>query len=146
MKKWTALLSAVLLMTAANAMNRTDLPITVSELPAAAQEFLNTYFADREVAYVLYDDEVFDKDYKVRFTDGADVEFSRDGSWKDVSCKRSGVPEGIVPQPIAETVSSRFPGRTVIQIERDRRGYEVELDNRLELKFNTKFRLVEIDD
>ena len=32
------------------------------------------------------------------------------------------------------------------QIERDRHGYEIELTNRLELKFNKTFKLIEIDD
>ena len=31
-------------------------------------------------------------------------------------------------------------------MDRDRRGYDVELDNGLDLEFNKKFQMVEIDD
>ena len=35
--------------------------------------------------------------------------------------------------------------RKITAIDRDRRDYEVELDNGLDLKFDLKFRLIDID-
>ena len=43
-------------------------------------------------------------------------------------------------------MSSRFPGRTITKIDRDRRDYELELNDGLELTFNLKFDLIGIDD
>ena len=38
-----------------------------------------------------------------------------------------------------------YPDRKITAIDRDRRDYEVELDNGLDLKFDLKFRLIDID-
>jgi predicted phosphodiesterase len=43
-------------------------------------------------------------------------------------------------------VAKNYPDAKIIKIDRDRRDYEVSLSNRLELTFDMKFNLVEIDD
>lgn len=80
------------------------------------------------------------------FVNGSKVEFVRNGDWKEVDCRYGEVPAGIVPQPILDYVNTRFTGRTVVRIERERKGYDVGLDNGLDLKFDRSFRLVDIDD
>ena len=92
------------------------------------------------------DEELFDKDYKVVFVNGAKVEFTKNGEWKDVECKYGEVPAALVPQQIRDYVAKNFAGRKIVSIDRDKRGYEVKLDNGLELKFDLKFRLIEVDD
>ena len=37
-------------------------------------------------------------------------------------------------------------GATIIKLDRDRRGYDVKLNNGMELEFNKKFEIVDIDD
>ena len=102
MKKLMMILAgAALLATSAPAFAGNDRPIAVGELPAVSQEFIKTHFAGVEVSFSKVDEELFDKDYKVVFVNGA--------------------------------------------IDRDRRDYEVELDNGLDLKFDLKFRLIDID-
>ena len=51
-----------------------------------------------------------------------------------------------VPGQIVSAVATRWPGVQFRKIEKHRYGYEVELTNRLELKFDKQFRLTEIDD
>lgn len=46
---------------------------------------------------------------------------------------------GIVPQQIRDYVTKNYP-KQIVAIECDRRDYEVELDNGLDLKFDLKFR------
>lgn len=87
----------------------------------------------------------FDKDYKVVFVNGAKVEFAKNGEWKDVECKYGEVPAAIVPQQIRDYVTKNYPKNKIVAIDRDRRDYEVELDNGLDLKFDLKFRLIDID-
>lgn len=147
MKKYIFLFAgAALLAFSAPVMAGNDRPIAVGELPAAAQQFIKAHFAGVEVSYSKVDEELFDKDYKVVFVDGSKVEFAKDGQWKDVESKSGEVPAGIVPQQIADYVAKHYPGRKVISIDRDRRDYELELDNGLDLKFDLKFNLVDIDD
>ncbi|MBQ1222261.1 MAG: PepSY-like domain-containing protein, partial [Alistipes sp.] len=55
-------------------------------------------------------------------------------------------PATLLPKPIRHTIDERFEGVAVRQIERNRRGYEVELRNGLELKFNHSGKLLEVED
>lgn len=123
-----------------------DRPIRIDELPAAAQQTIEAHFKSAKVSYATIDEELFNKDYKVVFTDGMAVEFSSRGDWTQVDGERLTVPASIVPPQIREHVAGRFPEARIVKIERERRGYEVELDNGVELSFDTDFRLVEIDD
>ena len=85
MKKLMMILAgAALLATSAPAFAGNDRPIAVGELPAVSQEFIKTHFAGVEVSFSKVDEELFDKDYKVVFVNGAKVEFAKNGEWKDV--------------------------------------------------------------
>lgn len=147
MKKFTILLASLFLaLSILPASAAGDRIITVGELPASSQQFIQTYFKGVEVSYAKVDEEFFDKEYKVLFVNGAKAEFLKNGDWKEIDCKYGEVPAGIVPQPILDCVASRFAGRKVVCIDRDRRGYDVELDNGIDLEFNSDLRLIDIDD
>ena len=147
MKKFTIILASLALMASTlTAFAGNDRIITVAELPAVSQQFIKAHFAGVEVSYAKVDEEMFDKDYKVVFVNGSKVEFAKNGQWTDVDCKYGEVPAAIVPQQIRDHVAQHFTGRKIVSIDRDKRGYEVKLDNGLELKFDLKFRLIEVDD
>lgn len=149
MKKFTAILAGLFLLAAAmpaSALASDDRPIEVKELPAAAQQFIQTHFPGVKVSYATVDSELMSKDYKVVFTDGRKVEFSKNGEWKEVSAKHAELPAAIVPQQIRDYVAKHHAGQAIRKIERDRHGYEVKLANGLELDFNKRFEVVKIDD
>ncbi len=147
MKKIAAILTGVVLCALVIPVTvLADRPVTVAELPAAAQQFIKSHFPEGKVAYAKVDESVMDVDYEVVFADGAKVEFARDGSWKEIDCKYTAVPESAVPAQIARYVEDHFQGRRIVKLDRDRRHYEVELDNGFDLKFDSHFRLIEIDD
>lgn len=122
-----------------------DTPITVSELPAAAQTFVKKYFPDKKVALAKKESGFIYATYDVIFTDGNKLEFNKSGEWQEVNCQYSSVPEEIVPQKIKAYIKSNFPEAKVSKIERDSREYEVKLSNHTELKFDMQFRLIDID-
>ena len=84
--------------------------------------------------------------YEVMFTNSIKIEFYKDGKWKEIDCKYSVLPEGIVPEQIATYVNSNFPGVKIHAIDRDRRDIEVELTNGLELTFDLYYNLIDMDD
>lgn len=137
---------AVLLLTLGVACAKADRPVKVEELPAAAQTFLKNYFPDAEVSFAKLDDEFVYKEYEVMLADGTKIEFDGAGEWENVDCKAYAVPAGIIPQQIKAYVEKHYPGVKIMKIDRDRRDYEVSLSNRLELTFDKKFNLVDIDD
>ena len=147
MKKLTIIFASLALMASSvAAFAGNDRIITVAELPAASQQFIKAHFAGVEVSYAKVDEEMFDKDYKVVFVNGSKVEFAKDGQWKEVDCKYGEVPAAVVPQQIRDYVAKNFAGRKIVSIDRDKRDWEVKLDNGLDLKFDLQFRLIEIDD
>ncbi len=122
-----------------------DTPITTSQLPATAQEFIRTNFPGQKVALAKIETEFMEKSYEVIFTNGTKVEFDRKGNWTDVDCKRSSVPTGIIPTQIATYINQNYPGCKVLKIEKESKEWEVELNNGLEITFNKKFQVTDID-
>lgn len=123
-----------------------DKAIDFSQLPAAAQSFIQSDFSTSEISFITKDTEVLDTTYDVHFTDGTEVEFNSKGEWKEISCRKSEINLKYVPKQILSTVGTKWPKAEIRKIERYKQGYEIELSNHLELKFDKKFRLLEIDD
>ena len=107
-----------------------------------AQAMLKQNFADKTPLAITADRD----DYKVMYQSGEKVEFDKKGNWRDIECKTSQVPAALIPAQITANVNATFPGAVVTEIDQDRRGYSVKLSNGLELEFNKKFQIVELDD
>ena len=122
-----------------------EVAITAQQLPAEAQAFLKKNFAQSEVVVATHDKDVTDNDYTVILNDGTKVEFASSGKWESVN-KGAKIPSGVIPAQIASCVKSQYAGAGMVQIEKKLFGYEVELSNGLELKFDKSFRCVGIDD
>ena len=142
MKKMMFILLAFVMTMSMPVMSDNDRVIIFDQLPAPAQAMLKQHFGDK-VPLVITADR---SDFNVMYQSGEKVEFDKKGNWREIECKRSSVPEALVPEQIKAAVKKSFPGTTIQKIDRDRRGYDVELDNGLDLEFNKKFQMVEIDD
>ena len=140
------IMATVALSAATINMRGDDYPIKFAELPAQAQEFVNEFFGKEEVSHVIKDVEFVGNEYKVVFVSGTKIDFNNAGEWVEVDCRYSAVPEGIVPVEIASYVKDSYPANKVVEINKERNEWEVKLSGGLELKFNSSFRLVEIDD
>lgn len=123
-----------------------DTPITVGQLPTKAQQILKKNFSAHKVALAKMESEFFDKSYDVIFTNGDRLEFDKNGNWKEVECKSSAVPAALIPSAIREYVKTNYPDAKIVKIELDRKEFEVKLSNRLEITFNSKFQVIDIDD
>ena len=123
-----------------------DKPIQVTEMPKAAQQFINSHFANQSVALAKIETEFLDKTYDVIFTNGDQVEFDKKGNWIKVDCERTQVPSEIIPVAIQQYVTKNYPDAKVLKIElTDRKGYDIDLSNGFEIEFDKKMRVVEID-
>lgn len=124
-----------------------DKVISFTELPAAAQEFINTYYDAENVAHIQADDGFLSPtEYEVALKDGAELEFDSKGNWTDVDAKLQPVPGDIVPAAIQTHVSKRFPGNEIVQISKSSRKYEIELTSGLDLEFDSNGKFTSIDD
>ena len=127
-------------------MSCSDKIIQPSQLPQNAQDFIQQYFPGIDVAYVKLDSELMKKTFEVRLEDGTELEFTGKGDWDSIDCKRKAVPAELVPEAIAGYVQSNFPTQTITKIDKEPYGYEIELSNDLDLKFNKDGKLISVDD
>lgn len=124
-----------------------DRPITLEQLPAAAQTFLKTHFADLTLAYAVEDPKFVGSEYEVTYTDRTEVEFRPNGEWSSVERRYAAVPASIVPAQISAYVAkSSFSNQYIKKVERDAYTWEIELSNGIEIKFDREFHVIDIDD
>ena len=123
-----------------------DKPIDYEQLPAAARAFIQSDFPSLSISFITRDAGILDTTYDVHFTNGLKLEFNSKGEWKEISNATALIDTKYIPKEILASIASRWPDAGIKKIERYRQGYEIELTNRLELKYDKHFRLVEIDD
>ena len=143
MKKIFAITAVIL---AALQISRADdRPVTFAQLPETAQAFINTNYPSEKISYATVDDDLIRPDYNVMLANGIKLQFENSGALEKIEA-RSGVPEGLIPVQIRDYVRIHYPDAVFVEYEIGRKTYEIKLSNRLELKFNRNFNLIEIDD
>ena len=119
------------------------------DLPEAAQEFLMTHFPKSKVGMIKTDRHLLKKtDYDVKLVNGTKIEFNNSGKWTSVDCKRSAVPEAIIPSAIRRYVKKHYPDLKVVKISKTATKFEVGLSDDVELTFNAlgQFKGVKLTD
>lgn len=127
----------------ANAGN--DKPINVNELPAKAQTLLSKHFKGQKVMLATMESGVVSRSYDVVLRNGTKLEFDKKGNLTEIDCKQGIVPSQLIPQPIKNYLKENYRGEAVRKIELNKKEYEVELTNGIDLTFNKHFQLIDID-
>ena len=147
MKKQVLFLVALMcMMTHTVSSFANDRVIPVNQLPQAAQKFVQATFPGHAISYATVDMDFGSKSYEVYLDNGIEIDFEHDGTWDKVDCKFSAVPADLIPASIAEYVKTHFPGTQIVKIDKEHRGYEVELSNDLDLQFSKNGKFLGIDD
>ena len=123
-----------------------DRPATFAQLPQTAQAFINTNYPGEKVSFVTVDDDLIMPDYRVVMANGVMIQFEHNGKLEKIETRKGEIPAGVVPVQIVELVKAYYPDATILQYEVGRKTYEVKLSNRMELKFNSRFNVIEVDD
>lgn len=127
----------------ANAGN--DKPINVNELPAKAQTLLSKHFKGQKVMLATIESGVVSRSYDVVLRNGTKLEFDKKGNLTEIDCKQGIVPSQLIPQPIKNYLKENYRGEAVRKIKLNKKEYEVELANGIDLTFNKHFQLIDID-
>lgn len=123
-----------------------DKPISPEQLPAKAKAMIEQYFPGEKIAFAKQESELFETRYEVVLEGSAKIEFLGNGEWEEIDCRYKAVPEALIPPQLMAEVKARYPEAQVREIKRENGRHEVKLNNGLELLFNRKFQLVDIDD
>ena len=143
MKKIQAVLLLMAMMALSfNAKADHDQVITFDQMPEAAQTLLRQHFANKVPLVVTVDWD----DYTIRYESGEKVEFDKQGNWKEIDCRATQVPVELIPEQIKSNIQATFPGAIILKLDRNRRGYEVKLNNGLEVEYSPTFDVIDIDD
>ncbi len=138
------LVTLVIALASVTLISCSDRIIPSEKLPAAAQSFLKEYFPDSPISYVKKEVDLTPT-YEVVLQNGTEIEFNKKGQWDNIDCKRLAVPAALIPAAISEYVNANFPGQSIVKIDRETYGHEIEMANGLELKFDKKGKLLHID-
>lgn len=146
MKQMKNLFMALVCLMMSTACVADDRIIPVEQLPASAKAFIQKNFPGKTISYAKIDRDGLKTIYEARLDDGTEVDFDKKGNWDKVDCEKKAVPASLVPASIASYVKANFPGTFVETIDKERNGYEVELSNKLDLRFDKKGNFKRIDD
>lgn len=119
-------------------------PIDPSKLPQTAETFIDTHFAEASINSVMKEYDDLTVHYDVYLSDGTYIEFKKNGEWKEVENRVTGVPASIIPEGIQTYVTTNYSDAFVVDIERDRQ-YDVELNTGLELNFDLNGKFLRFD-
>ena len=120
--------------------------VDFTKLPQQAQTFVETNFADKEVATVYYNNDIFYKDYELYFSDSAKIKFEYNGEWKVIEDNKGGVPMSVVPAGVSQYITESHPDMPIVKLERTRYGFRVELSSDIIIKFNKDELFMSYDD
>ena len=144
MKKllFSGILALIGLMTACS-----DKPVTAEQLPEPIKAFIQQTFPGQTISFATKDFEGLGYQYDVILADGTRIDFDTDNVWDKIECTMENpVPTALIPAPIVTHIQSQYPTAMILKIDKERYGYEIELANGLELKFNQQGALMEVDD
>lgn len=135
------LLIAVLGIALSSCDNDKDEPISSSQLPSKATEFIGQYFPSAQIISSQKDK----NEYEVMLSEGTRIDFNKDGEWTDVEAANSKIlPTGFYPAEIDSYIAQYFQGLGINEITKVKRGFEVELNTGTEMVFAADGSFIEI--
>ena len=116
-------------------------------LPVSSRQFISDHFKDIPVSHIHIEKNLIRiSSYDVILADGTNVEFNHKGEWKEIKRHGLPIPQAIIPEVIQDLIKKNYSSNKVVKIEKEIRDYEIKLDNGLEMTFDLKGNLIDIDD
>lgn len=123
-----------------------DKPVTFNQLPEGARTFLDTNYQKVKLVLATKDDDFIRPEFNVVLENGVAIQFDNDGRLEKIASRSGDIPAAVMPKQITDIVKSHYPDAYIVEYEVDRKTYEVKLSNRIEITFDSSFRMIEIDD
>ena len=123
-----------------------DKPVTFNQLPEGARTFLDTNYQKVKLVLATKDDDFIRPEFNVVLENGVAIQFDNDGRLEKIASRSGDIPAAVIPKQITDIVKSHYPDTCIVEYEVDRKTYEVKRSNRIEITFDSSFRMIEIDD
>ena len=98
-----------------------------SDLPEMSQKFITQYFSKLTIEYISVDG---NRKAEVDFSDGTDLEFGKDGYWKEIDNDRGLTMDHLrmLPGQMLTSLTKDFAQYRIEKVERKDLYYKVELE------------------
>ena len=116
--------------------------IAVTELPQPAQDFLKEHFSKTTIDIAKKDAEHGEKGYEVKLKDGTEVEFWKDGSYREVDGGDKPIPTAFIPASVKEYVAKNYPNEKITHIDYGHKDLDVDLTNKIDLEFTKEGKFI----
>lgn len=146
-KAWIYLVLIMAVITGLSLCDKDDDQITYDQLPEHSKSLIETYFADVSVASANKD-VGDDSSYEVVLSNGIEIRFLPDGSWREIDGKNQPLPKdllNLLPAGIADYLATNYSGFSIVKIERESNKYELELNDATELQFSADGQFLSVD-
>lgn len=119
--------------------------IEVTDLPPASINFIREYFPNTTVEKAKKDAEHGEKGYEVILSDGTEVEFWKDGKWREVDGDKKPIPTAYIDKPILDYVAKNYPNEKITHIDYGHKDVDVDLTNNIDLEFTKEGKFIKKD-
>lgn len=99
-------------------------------LPAKVLSFVKENFPAETIVYAEQDF----NEFEVYLSNGVEIDFTGAGVWKQIDGNNYiALPEKVIPANILKSIKASYPGANIVKIEKEYAGYEIKLNNRMEI-------------
>ena len=120
-------------------------PIAFENLPnGVQQEVLKCYTKD-QIQFITVEKELLSTEYEFVLTNGVQLEFDENAKLLKAESKL-GLPEKLINPQIVAYVKANFPKAIITEYSCDKWEQDVELNNEIDLVFDSKNNFKHIDD
>lgn len=125
--------------------NATAPAATAQGLPDPITAFIKQNFPNATIAGVEPDQDHGGLEYDVYLNDGTELDFDANNQWETIECRAKAVPATFIPKAIATYVKGNYQ-LPIVKIHKEHFGYEIELNNGMELRFDHSGQFMGMDD
>ena len=118
---------------------------TAQSLPDPITTFIKQNFPNATITGVEPDHDNGGMEYDVYLNDGTQLDFDINNQWETIESRGKGVPAVFIPKAIATYVKSNYQ-LPIVKIHKEHFGYEIELNNGMELSFDRSGQFMGMDD
>lgn len=146
MKKFFFLMISLVMVTSIFAScDDNDKFISYEALPVGAKQFIVNNFGADNIISVEYDKDLKGAEYEVKFSNGAEINFDKNGNWDEITVP-GGISRDLIPEKVYNYVQTHHVNALIISMDKDRREFDVELNNGLDLVFSNNYDFIRYDD
>lgn len=109
--------------------------IEIAELPKPALDFIEKHFPGIPVDKAKKDAEHGEKGYEVILSNGFELEFWKDGSYREIDGHGSPIPTGFIDPKIVDYVKQHYPNDKITHIDYGHKDVDVDLTGNKDLEF-----------